>query len=1374
MKKNYSNWLAGLFVMLMPSFALAQCANIQWLNPSPQGNDLEDVRFISSDTVFAVGERGAMVRSVDRGEHWEALNQSTIYNLKSVWFTSSRVGYACGTLNNSGQIIKTLDGGDTWFELVSGYSQIGGSTCLWFTNDSVGYCGAFGKVYKTTNRGETWTGYSFPSSYTANDIYFTSPDTGFVVAGQYVYRTTNAGLNWTQRYATGSDLFTTLDFVNADTVYAGTTSSSRPFYRSLDGGNTWSAYTSAASGVFYGVDAVHFVNDTLGFASASAFNADLYKTTNGGTTWSIVYSSAYYLDFNGIASNDLGNYAVVGDLGEMVYSSGSANTGSWQSALSNLPFDVKAVDFINDQVGYMASTGRIHKTLDGGNTFTVTTLPVNKQPTVMQFATPDTGYVFGIDGYRFRTYNAGATWINYSVNNTTGDNWGCHFLSGKVGYVCGSGGYIAKTTNAGVNWSNLTNPGNTLTLRDVYFLNESVGFVCGSNGSFFRTMDGGVTWTTIPTGTTSAFFLTIEFYGNLGFVGGESGRLLKSVDGGMTWTNTTAGWGDSIYDIEMINEDDGFFAIGGFNSSFYRTYNGGQSWVTYAIAASDYVSDLDVLNDSTIVACGLTSAVWKIWNKVWDPPHITTVETCVGGTIHIDAPSHYDVRWVTNNYLGSYLTAGTDISASLFAQSDTVFITYMDSLECFSAMRRVVVNLNENPEPPILETANLTFCDGSSTTLFSTDGSPVEWSNGEMASSIVVNSAGDFYARKLLNGCYSDYSDTLFTSVLPAPSAPLVTMAAYDLCSPAYINFESDNPQTRWSLFSEDAEIVANGQSFVTPLLSANTTVSAFSESENGCRSENIVQSIPFSIVMDTPQLLDLHLPLCSNGSVTVAVEENENYSVEWNEGSTTSSIVVSEPGSYSARYFSNGCYGPATANAEVELIEVPAPAIGYASLAICEGDSTLLFSADSVYWSNGVYADSIYVRESGAYSAYQEIQGCFSSSSSAFQVDVQPLPLAVSTLVSEYNPCAISNVELSTADGASVYWYNALDAAPLGVGESIVIEALADSATFYVQSISALGCEGPVSEILVPVSLAPAPPAITVENASFCEGGNASLAAAYEGQIIWSTGETESSIVVSESAVVSAVSVVGNCTSSPSEEVEITELPVPAAPIVSVDFQNFCEGTVATASASGEGSIEWWNGEVGNSIVITSSADVSAIAVLGACASASSDIISVVEHPLPATPAITLEGTNVLVATPAGAESYIWFGDNFEFTTSTNTLEVANTEGFYSVIAVSEFGCSSAPSDAFHFVPNAIDEDLLFSTLIWPNPATDLVTVQSQQNMKCVRVYNALGQLVLEENQVNASRFSIPTNTWMNGVYQVKIQSIYGIEQVLPVVIAH
>lgn len=380
MLKHYASLSLLICTLVLSNASLAQCVNLQWLNPSPQGNDLEDVKFITQDSVIAVGERGAMVVSADRGQHWVALNQFTSFNLKSVWFTSPLVGYACGTLNNSGQIIKTLDGGRTWFELVSGSSQIGGASCLWFTNDSVGYCGGYSKVYKTTNRGATWTGYSFPSTYTANDIYFTSPDTGYVVAGQYVYRTTNAGLNWTQRYATGGDLFTCLDFANPDTAYAGTTSSSRPFYRSLDGGNTWAPYTSAASGVFYSVDALNFLNDTIGFATASAFNGYIYKTTNGGSTWTSVFTSAYYLDFNGIADNQLGNYTVVGDLGEMVYSSGAGALNSWQSALQNLTYDVKAVDFIDSNIGYMASTGRIHKTLDGGETWTITNLPVSRQP----------------------------------------------------------------------------------------------------------------------------------------------------------------------------------------------------------------------------------------------------------------------------------------------------------------------------------------------------------------------------------------------------------------------------------------------------------------------------------------------------------------------------------------------------------------------------------------------------------------------------------------------------------------------------------------------------------------------------------------------------------------------------------------------------------------------------------------------------------------------------------------------------------------------------------------------------------------------------------------------------------------------------------
>jgi hypothetical protein len=71
----------------------------------------------NSNKVFAVGTRGALLRTDDGGTTWKRLETGTSAWLRSIAFASPAEGYAVG---DSGIILKTLDSGTTWVRQVSG------------------------------------------------------------------------------------------------------------------------------------------------------------------------------------------------------------------------------------------------------------------------------------------------------------------------------------------------------------------------------------------------------------------------------------------------------------------------------------------------------------------------------------------------------------------------------------------------------------------------------------------------------------------------------------------------------------------------------------------------------------------------------------------------------------------------------------------------------------------------------------------------------------------------------------------------------------------------------------------------------------------------------------------------------------------------------------------------------------------------------------------------------------------------------------------------------------------------------------------------------------------------------------------------------
>ena len=66
--------------------SLSATAQNSWyyLNPDPTGNPILSVDFINSDTGYAVGAKGTVVKSVDKGASWHTSANFTTYDLYDV------------------------------------------------------------------------------------------------------------------------------------------------------------------------------------------------------------------------------------------------------------------------------------------------------------------------------------------------------------------------------------------------------------------------------------------------------------------------------------------------------------------------------------------------------------------------------------------------------------------------------------------------------------------------------------------------------------------------------------------------------------------------------------------------------------------------------------------------------------------------------------------------------------------------------------------------------------------------------------------------------------------------------------------------------------------------------------------------------------------------------------------------------------------------------------------------------------------------------------------------------------------------------------------------------------------------------------------
>ncbi|MGC4075120.1 MAG: YCF48-related protein [Nibricoccus sp.] len=141
-------WRFLLFITLAP-FA---CAASTALPYAARGLLLDAA--LNGHAIVAVGERGAIVRSVDSGETWEVLASPTRATLTGISFANPTVGWAVG---HDGLILTTRDGGETWTEQFHAEDRETVFLDVAAIDSSRAVAvGAFGVCYTTKDGGRNW------------------------------------------------------------------------------------------------------------------------------------------------------------------------------------------------------------------------------------------------------------------------------------------------------------------------------------------------------------------------------------------------------------------------------------------------------------------------------------------------------------------------------------------------------------------------------------------------------------------------------------------------------------------------------------------------------------------------------------------------------------------------------------------------------------------------------------------------------------------------------------------------------------------------------------------------------------------------------------------------------------------------------------------------------------------------------------------------------------------------------------------------------------------------------------------------------------------------------------------------------------------
>jgi photosystem II stability/assembly factor-like uncharacterized protein len=705
---------------------------IIWHNPTPQGNDLNDVVFVNDTTVIAIGDMGTLLRSHDSGLTWSLDTLMIDYDLQCMSFVDESIGYMCGAISDGGAILKTTDGGDTWTPIYYGAMfDVNAPTSIWFTDELTGYCSNLGDVHRTLDGGQTWLEVSLPTINGVRDLYFQSDSIGFCLTQDRIFRTTDAGLTWTQVLdltdANISGYIPTLAFRDSLHGFAGIQNSSATVDQlavTSDGGVTWSLTTLNMDVDFLEIE---FYNETEGFAFVRPFGSpgSIVKTSDGGESWQTVQIGSGYNYIEEIAINNDHDVVAVGYNGELNTSSDDGALDTWIEHTNELPIGPRNATMITNEVGFLIATGAIYKTTDGGETFSETLIS-DFSPQDIQFPVPDTGYITAYNGF-YRTIDGGDSWQNMSSLGTS-ERYDVFFIDRDTGYYCTQyGTSLAKTVDAANSFTsvNVDTQGLTSYLNCIYFLNSQNGFVGGRHGFFGRTSDGGQTWTLIPTGMTSVFdgIYTIYFVNDLiGFCGGSNGTLMKTTDGGLTWNYLISGQTQGISEIIFLNENEGYFTTGLGNGytpgSIYHTYDGGLSWQLFYALNYYGIKGFDVPENFNLFVIGRGSQFWELLPSLESPEPLEPIVVCDNASFSVVVPEGYTPQWTLPGSLAIFST-DVEIPANAISGQDTLFLNYINQQNCRSAKIAVDITIIDSPEAPILAASATQVCIGDSVSITS-------------------------------------------------------------------------------------------------------------------------------------------------------------------------------------------------------------------------------------------------------------------------------------------------------------------------------------------------------------------------------------------------------------------------------------------------------------------------------------------------------------------------------------------------------------------------------------------------------------------------------------------------------------------------------
>lgn len=544
-------------------------AQAQWhqLHPRPTGWSIQSICAPGDQKVFAV-VASSILMSDNLGATWNTTNISdgSPY-FTEVSFANPMQGAAS---SYDGLVFLTSDGGASWTK-----KQLPSTANMYSIKllpSGTGFVGGdYGKLFKTTDFGQTWT--AVQETFDQDDIakIFLLDENNIFLFDDWdaFYWSNNGGQTWSESYLGNINIARSMHFFDANNGLLGDDYGT--LLKTTNGGQSWQVLSDDGETAYY----------SMSFFDANKGIVGCYDkmmiTQNGGQTWQNI-DMPDYGDFRAVEWKSESIIYASCDGGIIVRSmDGGVN---WEKITQGAVFtgSVSAAAYLDENtiMAFSIYPSEIIKSSNKGYSWTKLPPPAEgfHQYRNVCAVNSETLYAITLGSLIFKTTNAGSTWQTIETG-LTAQGGDIYFLNTQTGFFTAMDGTIRRTTDGGENWTVVSN--GTPNIVKIRFYDNELGLAVGASGTILRTTNGGLSWTSISNTNTHQFYDVTFINQNLAFASGQWGRLYRSQDAGLTWSQITTSVNNELRSVVFLTPDTGYITTSVFGTNL-KTVNGGANW----------------------------------------------------------------------------------------------------------------------------------------------------------------------------------------------------------------------------------------------------------------------------------------------------------------------------------------------------------------------------------------------------------------------------------------------------------------------------------------------------------------------------------------------------------------------------------------------------------------------------------------------------------------------------------------------------------------------------------------------------------------------------------------------------------------------------